>query len=312
MDRLGEMLVFVRAVEDGGFSAAGRSLSLSPSAVSKLITRLENRLGVVLFNRSLRSMALTPEGEAFFPAAQQAIAAVEEAEAMAVTGVPAHEVLRIRSVPTFAMHQLAPLVPAFRRQHPALRLEFLLSNEPGNLLEGGVDVAISIGHLPDSSLLAKPVMAMRWIICAAPAYLAEFGAPSSPAELAAHECLNFNKQMPWSTWTLRDGSRAPQRIRARGSVTANQGQMLMALALSGAGIARLADFQIANHLAAGRLVRLFPEHEAMMEDTIYAVYQSKRHLSQRVRVFLDFLQVSFPRLPARDRARVSTSPGPQP
>jgi DNA-binding transcriptional LysR family regulator len=292
------MLVFVRAVEDGGFSAAGRSLSLSPSAVSKLIARLENRLGVVLFNRSLRSLALTPEGEAFFPAAQQAIAAVEEAEAMAVSGIMAHDVLRIRSVPTFAVHQLAPLVPAFRRQHPMLRLEFLLSNEPGNLLEGGVDLAISIGHLPDSSLVAKPIMEMCWVICAAPSYLEEYGPPASPADLAERECLNFNKQMPWSSWTLRDGTHSPQRIRARGNVTANQGQMLMALALSGAGIARLADFQIASHLAAGRLIRLFPDHDVMMRDTIYAVYQSKRHMSQRLRVFLDFLETSFPRQPA--------------
>jgi DNA-binding transcriptional LysR family regulator len=291
------MLVFVRAVEDGGFSAAGRSLSLSPSAVSKLIARLENRLGVVLFNRSLRSLALTPEGEAFFPAAKRAIAAVEDAEATAVTGVTAHEVLRIRSVPTFAVHKLAPLVPSFRRQHPLLRLEFLLSNEPGNLLEGGVDLAISIGHLPDSSLVARPVMEMCWIICAAPSYLEEHGMPASPADLADRECLNFNKQMPWSTWTLRDGSRSPQRIRARGNVTANQGQMLMALALSGAGIARLADFQIASHLAVGRLVRLFPDHDALMQDTIYAVYQSKRHLSQRVRVFLDFMEAAFSRQP---------------
>ncbi|WP_147426003.1 LysR family transcriptional regulator [Teichococcus wenyumeiae] len=297
MDRLGEMLVFVRAVEDGGFSAAGRSLSLSPSAVSKLIARLENRLGVVLFNRSLRSLALTPEGEAFFPAARRAIAAVEDAEAMAVTGVTAHELLRIRSVPTFAVHKLAPLVPGFRRLHPALRLEFLLSNEPGNLLEGGVDLAISIGHLPDSSLVARPIMDMCWVICAAPAYLEEHGMPSSPAELANRDCLNFNKQMPWSTWTLHGSGRSTQRIRARGSVTANQGQMLMALALSGAGIARLADFQIGAHLAAGRLVRLFPDHDALMKDTIYAVYQSKRHLSQRVRVFLDFMDASFSRQP---------------
>jgi DNA-binding transcriptional LysR family regulator len=295
MDRLGEMLVFVRAVEDGGFSAAGRSLSLSPSAVSKLIARLENRLGVSLFNRSLRSLALTPEGEAFYPAALQAIAAVEEAEALAFAGVQLRDVLRIRSIPTFAIHRIAPLVPAFRQQHPALRLEFVLGNEPGNLLEGGVDVAISIGDLPDSSLVARPVADMRWIICAAPSYLKRHGAPGSPAELAEHECLNFNKRMPWSTWTFRDSDRSVSRIRASGSVTANQGEMLMALARAGAGIARLADFQVGQDLASGRLVQLFPEHESRMEDTVYAVYQSRRHLSQRVRVFLEFLEASFAR-----------------
>lgn len=293
MDRLGEMLVFVRAVEDGGFSAAGRALSLSPSAVSKLMARLENRLGVVLFNRSLRSLALTPEGQAFYPAAQQAIAAVEAAEAMAVSGLLLRDVLRIRSVPTFAIHCLAPLVPEFRRRHPALRLEFLLGNEPGNLLEGGVDVAISIGELPDSSLVARRIAGMRWIICAAPDYLAEHGTPQSPADLAGHECLNFNKRMPWSTWSFRDSDHSVQRIPAGGSVTANQGQMLMALARAGVGIARLAEFQIPQDLASGRLVRLFPEHEQKMEDVIYAVYQSRRHLTQRLRVFLDFLEASF-------------------
>ncbi|MDJ0390786.1 LysR family transcriptional regulator [Roseomonas sp. E05] len=289
------MLVFVRAVEDGSFSAAGRSLSLSPSAVSKMIARVENRLGVVLFNRSLRNLTLTPEGEAFYPAARQAIEAVEEAEAAAFGGVALRDVLRVRSMPTFAIHQLAPLVPAFRRQHPGLRLEFILGNEAGNLLEGGVDVALYIGELPDSSLIARRITIMRWIICAAPAYLAEHGAPSSPADLADHECLNFNKRMPWSTWTFRDSEHSVRRIRASGSVTANQGQMLMALALAGVGIARLAEFQIAGDLAAGRLVRLFPEHESKMEESIYAVHQSKRHVSQRVRVFLDFLETSFSR-----------------
>jgi DNA-binding transcriptional LysR family regulator len=294
MDRLGEMQVFVRAVEDGGFSAAGRSLSLTPSAVSKLIARLENRLGVVLFNRSLRSLALTPEGEAFYPAARQAIEAVEEAESSAFTGALVRDVLRIRSIPTFAIHLLAPLLPEFRRQHPALRLEFILSNEPGNLLEGGVDVALNIGELPDSSLIARRVMEFRWIICAAPAYLAERGRPSSPAELAEHECLNFNKRMPWSTWTFRDDDRSLRRIRASGSVTANQGQMLMAMARAGVGIGRLADFQVTRDLASGRLVQLFPEHENRMEDTVYAVYQSRRHLSHRLRIFLDFLDTAVP------------------
>jgi DNA-binding transcriptional LysR family regulator len=295
MDRLGEMQVFVRAVEDGSFSAAGRSLSLSPSAVSKLIARLENRLGVVLFNRSLRSLALTPEGEAFYPAARQAIGAVEEAESVAFSGSQVRDVLRVRSIPTFAVHLLAPLLPAFRRQHPALRLEFILSNEPGNLLEGGVDVAINIGDLPDSSLIVRRVLDMRWIICAAPSYLAERGIPANAAALAEHECLNFNKQMPWSTWTFRDDDRSIRRIQASGSVTANQGLMLMALARAGVGIARLADFQVTHDLASGRLIQLFPGQEQKMEDTIYAVYPSRRHLSHRLRVFLDFLDDAFTR-----------------
>jgi len=136
MDRYGELVVFTRAVADGGFSAAARSLSLTPSAVSKLVSRLEDRLAVRLFSRSSRQVVLTPEGEAFYAAALRAIDAVEEADLAVAPGNLLGETLRIRSMPTFGASQLAPLIPAFRRQHPSLRIEVHLRMEPGNLLEG--------------------------------------------------------------------------------------------------------------------------------------------------------------------------------
>ncbi|KMO35382.1 hypothetical protein VQ02_17410 [Methylobacterium variabile] len=297
MNRFGEMLVFVRAVEDGGFSAAGRSLTMTPSAVSKLIGRLENRLGVTLFNRAARTVTLTAEGEAFYTSALRAIEAVEDAEASVLGGRAAQGTLRIRSMPTFATHQLAPLVPVFRRLHPALQLEFVLSMEPGNLLDGGIDVAIHVGELADSSLVARRFASTRWIICAAPSYLEARGIPRGPADLAAHECLNFPSTAPWSIWSVRDEAGAARRLKPTGSVAANTGQMLLAMARAGAGIVRLAEFHIVDDLRAGRLVELLADRHSGVADPIYALYNGRRHLTQRIRVFLDFLEDAFSQEP---------------
>jgi DNA-binding transcriptional LysR family regulator len=303
MNRYGEMQVFVRAVADGGFSAAARSLSLTPSAVSKLIARIESRLGVLLFDRSHRTVTLTPEGKAFYEAAQRAIEAVEEADAAVFAGTATQDVLRIRSMPTFAAAQLAPLIPRFRQLHPALRLEIHLKIEPGNLLDGGMDVAIHVGQLADSALVAHRFARTRWIICAAPAYLAAAGSPVGPADLARHECLNFIPSMIASIWTANSGGRASQRLKIASTVVTNQGQMLLEMARAGAGIVRLAEFHIVGDLVSGQLVELFPEQQSMEEDPIYAVYQGKRHLSHRLRVFLDFLDAAFADNPPAWRGR---------
>lgn len=293
MDRFGEMLVFVRAVEDGGFSAAGRSLTMTPSAISKLIGRLEHRLGVTLFHRSSRVPTLTEEGKTFYASALRAVEAVEEAETSVFGGKAARGTLRIRSMPSFATHQLAPLVPAFRRLHPALRLDFVLSMDAGNLLDGGVDVAIHVGELADSSLVANRFASTRWIICAAPAYLAARGTPKHPADLAAHECLNFPSNVPWSIWGVRAADETTQRLRPSSSISANTGQMLFAMARAGAGIVRLAEFHIADDLRTGRLIELLREHHTGSEDPIYALYSTRRYLSQRIRVFINFLENNF-------------------
>ncbi len=294
MNRYGEMLVFVRAVEDGGFSAAARSLSLTPSAVSKLVARIENRLGVLLFDRSHRIVTLTPEGKAFYEAAQRAIEAVEEADTAVLAGTAAQDILRIRSMPTFAAAQLAPLIPKFRQLHPALRLEIHLKIEPGNLLDGGMDVAIHVGQLADSALVAHRFARTRWIICAAPRYLAEHGTPAGPADLGQHVCLNFISSMPASIWTAKGSGRASRRLKISSNVVTNQGQMLLEMARAGGGIVRLAEFHVGGDLISGQLVELFPDQQSKEEDPIYAVYQGKRHLSHRLRLFLDFLDASFP------------------
>lgn len=293
MNRFSEMVVFVRAVEDGSFSAAARNLALTPSAVSKLIARIESRLGVLLFRRAHRNITLTQEGETFYKAALAAIEAVEAADASVFDGRAGHDTIRIRAMPIFAQAALAPHIPAFCRLHPTLRVEIQLRIDPGNLLDDGMDVAIHVGKLHDSSLVARRFSSTRWIICAAPNYIASHGAPSHPDELGQHTCLNFIANIEASTWTARGGTAPSRPLDVTGRVLSNQASMLIELARTGLGIVRLAELQIADDLASGRLIELFPEHQSHEEDPIFAVYQSRRHLSTRVRAFLDFLETVF-------------------
>jgi DNA-binding transcriptional LysR family regulator len=283
---LRDIAVFVQVAEDGDFSAAARTLALTPSTISKSIARLEDHLGRRLLHRSSRSMRLTPEGQSFLDAAHRVLDAVEEAEAV-VSATPSGT-LRVRSVPTFARYQVAPLMPTFRRLYPKLRVEFVLSNERTAFLDDGADVAIASGDLPSSSLIARRIASSRWIICASPAYLAEYGMPTSPDDLDRHECLNFLMATKWNSW-----STAGTGLNTEGGILANQGDMLLALARAGAGIVRLAEFHISDDLKAGRLVALFPEHQDRAEEPIYVLYQDKRNLSPRIRVFLTFLQEAF-------------------
>jgi DNA-binding transcriptional LysR family regulator len=293
MNRYAEMQVFVRAAQDRSFSAAARNLSLSPSAVSKLIARMEERLGVLLFRRSHPNIHLTQEGEAFYQAAQTAIEAVDTADAVVFSGTVIQQTLRIRSMPIFGQTILAAKAAEFCLLHPNLNIEIQLRIDPTNLLDDGMDVAIHIGHLKDSTLIATPFSSTRWVICAAPAYLAQHGAPSHPDELAQHTCLNFISSITASTWMVRCGSELAKPIRIKGKILSNQASMLIEFARAGLGIVRLIEVQVADDLAQGRLIEIFPEHQCHEEDPILAVYQSRRYISSRVRAFVDFLQASF-------------------
>jgi DNA-binding transcriptional LysR family regulator len=294
VNRYTEMQVFVRAAEDGSFSAAARNLAITPSAVSKLISRLEERLGVLLFRRAHRNIVMTPEGELFYQAALAAIEAVEAADATIFSGKLGGETLRIRSMPIFGQTVLAKKLPEFCRKHPDLQVELHLRIDPGPLLDDGTDLAIHVGHLNDSSLVATRFTSTRWIICASPSYLAEHGTPSRPDELTKHMCLNFLSSIAASTWTVRgDGDRS-RALPVKSRVRSNQASILIEFARAGLGIARLIEVQIADDLAQGRLVELFPQHQCPEEHPIYAVYQSRRLLSNRVRVFLDFLKTALP------------------
>ena len=285
-DRIRELGFFLRVSEEASFSAAARSLDLDPSTISKVIQRLENRLGVRLFQRTSRVLQLTQEGEQFLAAAQKVMQALEEAEASvgpAVTEVTG--VLRISSTAAFARRRLAPLLPAFLKAHPMVKVEMIVAATPPDLFEQQIDISFQSGNIPDSTLVARRITTTRWHLCAAPSYLARAGTPATPDDLASHQCLNFLPGSFRSRWPLKAGEQIVT-VEPRALAAANNGDMLCTLATMGLGIARLADYHIDAELQSGQLVKLLEDHETEREP-IYAVFASKRHLSPRVRVFLE-------------------------
>jgi DNA-binding transcriptional LysR family regulator len=279
---LRDIKIFIRVAEDGDFSAASRNLAITPSGVSKAITRLERSLNVQLLSRTSRASKLTAEGAIFLGAARNIIEAAREAESV-VSAEPSGT-LRIRSIPTFAVCQLAPYVPDFQRRFPKLRLEFLLTNERLATLDDGADIAFALGSLESSALVARKMGSTRWIVCAAPAYLAAHGLPRTAGELAEHQCLNLSGPPAWREWPVAKG------IEATCGYTSNQGEMVLALARAGAGLARLAEFHVSHDLELGRLVSLPEALQDPMETPIWAVYEKRAHLSPRIKVFLDYFE----------------------
>lgn len=297
MDRFGELKVFTQVVEARGFSGAARAAGLTPSAVSKLIARLEARLGVLLFHRTPRQVGLTREGERFYTDACNILTSLDEAEsALAGDSAAASGLLRVYVLPTFARCQLAPRMPAFLARNPKLSVEYQLGNEPLRTLDSNIDVAIQGGRLQDSSLMVRRIATSHWVLCASPAYLAAYGSPKDIADLEGHPCLSFAVGGDWNNWAF-DGLGGPQSHVPKGRLSSNHGDMVLAAALAGVGIVRLTEFHVADELRAGRLVRLLPQYRCVGEGAVYAIHHARRHISPRVRVFLDFLTEQFTQNP---------------
>lgn len=297
MDRYRELTVFLRVVETGSFSAAARDLSLNASTVSKLISRIEERLGTRLFARTSRVVRLTADGEVFQAGALRALEAIEDVEAEIASSRAPESIkgmLRIHSLPAFARYQLAPLLPAFLARHPELHVEFLLGNEAPDFIEQKIDISIQSGELRDSPLVARRIGTSRWVICAAPSYLGVNGIPKTPADLDQHNCLNFTRETPFRDWPVTNGAgKSPGRIKVAGNISSNHGELLLDLARSGVGIVRLAEFHIGNDLRSGTLVPLLQDYQNDEEEPIHALYLPRRLTHVRVRTFLDFLLENF-------------------
>jgi DNA-binding transcriptional LysR family regulator len=297
LDRFRELTVFLRVVDTGSFSGAARDLALNPSTVSKLIGRIEERLGTRLFARSSRVVRLTADGEVFRAGALRALEALEQAEVEITslrTPIAVKGTLRIHSLPAFARYQLAPRMPAFLARYPDLHVEFLLSNETPNFIEQKIDVSIQSGQLVDSALIGRKLGTSRWVICAASSYLTANGTPVTPADLKDHNCLNFTPEIPFREWPLNNGrSRNITRISVSGSISSNHGEMLLDLARLGLGIVRLAEFHIGSDLRKGSLIPLLSEFQNDEEEPIHALYLHRRLTHIRVRTFIDFLEESF-------------------
>ena len=294
MDNTSEMGVFVRVVEAGNFSAAARELRLTPSAVSKLIGRLEERLGARLLNRTTRRVSLTEEGRTFYQRCTPILAAIDEAE-RAVTelhGVP-RGLLKVNASTAFGQYHIEPLIPDFLARYPDLRIQLTLSESLVNLVEEEVDVAIRIiAQLPDSSLIARKLGSARRMVVASPAYLERHGVPRTPGDLKDHNCLRLSTATHFNQWEFK-GPDGPRRIEVGGNFEVNNATGLHNAALVGLGLIRAADFVVAADVQSGRLVPVLADYETHIETNIYAVYPHNRHLSPKVRAFVDMLVDAF-------------------
>jgi DNA-binding transcriptional LysR family regulator len=297
-DRFREFETFVCVVETGSFSAASRKLGCTPSAVSKLIDRMENRLAVRLLQRTSRKLTLTQDGRQLHLSAVRILEAVNEAESTLLSGdSPATGLLRVHTTLNFAQTQLAPLLPAFLKEHPKLRIEFLLNSEPIDLVSADIDVSLQVGPIANPALIARRIATTNWLLCASPEYLKTAGAPIVPSDLLKHNCLNFLPQTYRSVWPLLETEHAADgkslKVEVSGNVASNSDNFLRVLACQGMGIARLAAFHVAQDLRDGHLTQLLAEYEPIQPEPVFAVYLSRRNLSARVKIFLAFLERSL-------------------
>jgi len=289
VNRSGEMDVFVRVVELGGFSAAARTFGMTPSAVSKLVSRLEDRLKARLVNRSTRKLQLTPEGCRYYEHGVRVLALMDEAERAAGEGErPAGRVAISANVP-FGRHFLLPLVPKFLARFPEISLDISLSDTVIDLLEDRTDIAIRAGPLKSSSLLARRLGATPMMIVGSPGYFSVHGMPSEPEDLTAHNLLAPNYVRAVGGWPFwRDGKSLA--IAPVGNVQASDGDALRTLALEGLGLARLAAFQVHADIAEGRLVAVLQAFNADDTEAVHAIFLGQGgHMPARVRALLDFL-----------------------
>jgi DNA-binding transcriptional LysR family regulator len=291
MDKLKAITTFIRIAEAGSLSAAARALDMSLPAVVRSLAALEQDLGVRLFNRTTRRIALTAEGQHYLGACRGVLAGLDEAEAaLHLADTEPQGELRITAPVACGQYHVAPVLNAFMQRHPRVRCNLLLLDRVVDLVEEGLDLAVRIGHLEDSSLVARPVGQVRRLLVASPAYLARHPAPTQPQELAAHACVLF-QGMDGSHWTFHDQGR-PLRISVQGRASFNHIQPAVEACASGLGIGRFLSYQVASLLAEGRLVTLLDAF-APPPIPVQLVYPHGRLLPARVRSVLDFLQAEL-------------------
>jgi DNA-binding transcriptional LysR family regulator len=301
MDNLTDIAVFVRVVERGSFTVAAADLELSRAAVSKYVSRLEERLGARLMQRTTRRLSLTEAGAALFEASRGAIERIEEAEAAIARFQSAPRGrLRVSAPMSFGILHLGPTLAAFAREHPQVTLDLAFDDRYVNLVEEGFDVALRIGRLADSSLVARKLAATRLVVCAAPSYLAEHGEPEVPEDLAAHNCLLYTYLATANVWrfTAPDGREIP--VAVSGNLRANNGIVEAEAAVAGMGILMTPTFYVGPLIRQGKLKQILGGYRGP-EIGIHAVYPQREHVPPKVRAFVDFLARRFGRKPDWER-----------
>ena len=287
-DRARALETFAAVVSEGSFSAAGRLLGLTPSAVSRAVDRIEDRLGVRLLLRSTRALTLTAEGHAYLGSARRILADLDEAEqSIADRGAPRGR-LRVSAAHSHGRLCVVPLLGEFARLYPHIVVDISLSDRLVDIAAGQADVAIRFGPLADSPLTARKLGENGRVIVASPAYLARHGTPNVPEDLHDHNCLNFNFRRAEPVWPFRKDGR-DYALSVKGTIEANNGETLGQLAADGVGITRVGRFSVQPELASGQLVALLEDYNPGDIETIHAVFLGGANIPARVRIFVDFL-----------------------
>jgi DNA-binding transcriptional LysR family regulator len=287
MDRLDELGAFVAVADARSFTQGARKLGVSSAQVSKLVARLENRLGARLLNRTTRDVSLTDTGQAYLERARELLQGFEALETSVRDQTGPSGLLKVSAPVSFGRNQLTPALLDFASGCNAVSLDVVFSDRMVNLVEEGFDVAVRIGHLSDSSLVARRLAAVRMVTCASPGYLARAGTPASLEDLTDHEAvLDTNGRDP-TIWRFGPQSE-PREVRVHGRLRFSGAEACAAAAVAGFGLTRSPAFAVADDLRAGRLVPVLCNHEPELIH-VYAVYPHARHLAAKVRAFVDFL-----------------------
>lgn len=292
MDKFQEMQAFVAVVEAGNFVRATDTVGLSKAAVSRYVAHLEARLGVRLLHRTTRTLSLTEEGEVFYTRCKDLLAELEEYEAE-ITSRSGRAVgqVRVNAPLTFGNLHLAPLWGAFRAEHPDVTLDVSLSDRVVDLVEEGYDLAVRIARLPSSNLISRKLSATRLVLCASPAYVERFGAPTHPRELADHPVWAYSYFAGGDEWPF-EGPDGVVNARIRPVLWTNSGDTCRIGALQGHCIVLQPSFIVGADLEKGALVELMPAYKSL-ELGIYALYPSRKHVTPKVRLLIDFLVDRF-------------------
>ena len=301
MDRFEDIQAFVAVVEAGSFTAAAQRLDVAKSAVSRRVSALEERLGVQLLQRTTRTLNPTESGRSFYVHGARILADLEEAEsAIQQEHGELRGTLRVALPLSFGVRHMCKPIAAFSRRHPMIRFDLDLNDRRVDLIEEGMDLAIRIGHLPDSSLIARKLFDVHTVVCASPGYLSTHGEPESPEALSEHDCLVYSNLPDPDTWRWEDDQGRRQSVEVNVVMRASNGDLLANAAAHGLGIVIQPTFLAAEAIRLGNLVPIL-ENLTWPVSPAYAVYPPTRHMSYRVRAFIDFLVERFAGTPQWDR-----------
>ena len=293
-DIVSELSFFVLLAKLGSLAATARELGLTPPAVTKRLMVMEQRLGVRLLNRTTRRVSLTSEGETYLAQATRILADIRDMEESVSSSRAARKgLLGVNATLGFGRTTIAPLVSAFARRHPEVEVQLQLTDRAINLVEDAYDLGIRFGELPDTRLGARKILSNQRYLCASPAYLRRNGTPRTPQELAQHRCiLHRQNDEAYGTWKLQKG-RKHETVKVHGSLSSNDGDVVLGWALDGHGILLRSEWDAAKYLDSGRLQVVLPDYSLPAAD-LYAYYPSRRQQPARVRAFIDFLAQSIP------------------